>query len=114
MEDEKPIKFELIPISSTEQTKDFDQFLSEIVISEIPMEYIEKIKVEYQSGKVSEIHKKDIKRPMPLSKIAKRLSNYSKIDKISIYLDNERLNFDLENETQEILDKSLNFPRNKP
>lgn len=107
--EETPIKFELIPISSSDYTKELDQLLAEIIITEIPFNYIEKLRIEYISGKVSEIYKDDIKKHLPIPKSTqRRISNHSKISKIFIYLDNEKLNYDIEFEAIEIINKIFN------
>jgi hypothetical protein len=91
----------------------FDRLIQEVEVSEVPVEYIERIVVYYESGDVVELSNHDINKPIPINKEAswdEMSDSFKNVSNVKVYVNTKKLEHDVNN----ILDEILSFlPKGK-
>mgnify|MGYP006159961659 FL=1 len=74
--------------------KNFGRFLSEVVASEIPIQYVSAVTVLFKNGKTSRLTRKDLASPLPLEKNLswdKVAESFANVDNVEIHIDLDAL-----------------------
>jgi hypothetical protein len=74
--------------------KDFGRFLSEVITSEIPIQYVSAVTVLFKNGKTSRLTRKDLSSPLPLEKNLswdKVADSFSNVENVEIHIDLDAL-----------------------
>ena len=72
--------------------KDFGKFLSEVVASEIPIQYVSAVTVLFKNGKKSRLTRQDLATPLPLE----RKLSWDKVAESFVDVENVEIHIDLE------------------
>jgi hypothetical protein len=74
--------------------KNFGRFLSEVVASEIPIQYVSAVTVLFKNGKTTRLTRKDLASPLPLEKNLswdKVAESFANVDNVEIHIDLDAL-----------------------
>jgi hypothetical protein len=91
--------------------KEFGRILSEVITSEIPIQYVSAVTVLFKNGKTSRLTRKDLANPLPLDKNLswdKVADSFSNVDNVEIHIDLDALEKKVTNVASTLFKKHFN------
>lgn len=88
--------------------KNFGRFLSEVVASEIPIQYVSAVTVLFKNGKTTRLTRKDLASPLPLEKNLswdKVAESFANVDNVEIHIDLDALEKQVKTKTGSLFKK---------
>ena len=88
--------------------KNFGRFLSEVVASEIPIQYVSAVTVLFKNGKTTRLTRKDLASPLPLEKNLswdKVAESFANVDNVEIHIDLDALEKQVKKKTGSLFKK---------
>jgi len=88
--------------------KNFGRFLSEVVASEIPIQYVSAVTVLFKNGKTTRLTREDLASPLPLEKNLswdKVAESFANVDNVEIHIDLDALEKQVKKKTGSLFKK---------
>ena len=88
--------------------KNVGRFLSEVVASEIPIQYVSAVTVLFKNGKTTRLTRKDLASPLPLEKNLswdKVAESFANVDNVEIHIDLDALEKQVKTKTGSLFKK---------
>lgn len=88
--------------------RDFGRFLSEVIASEIPIQFVSAVTVIFKNGKKSRLTREDLASPLPLEKNLnwnKVAEGFANVDNVEIHIDLEALEQRVSTKTDSLFEK---------
>ena len=105
------LKFEVVSFNQSNNSEIID-ILQDIIIYEVPTEYIQLIRIKYDNGKIMVLEGEEISSPLPIGRsISEKnvMEAFEGVDTIRIYIDTDLIELDIGRKTNDLLNDITPF-----